>query len=190
MSKKYFQSYHMSSDYDGSKHEVGMFYNGADKAIVHDGAIVTFGDLEDHRVYSMKDWDEYKVSAPKAISDDFAVVDVVERSNGNIMGVNYREGVKTVDMTIEAGIPCNVRRLEHFDKVIFASGNFTADKAPEKGKFATATENDTLLTVVDEKPTGVLKYFEIKDSKPLVEGMIDTDVQYLCILHEVAKETI
>lgn len=190
MSKKYFQSYHMSSDYDGSKHEVGMFYNGEAKAEVHDGAIVTLGDLEDHRVYKMKDWDEYKVAAPKAIADDFAVVDAVETSNGDIMGVNRRVGIKTVGLTIAAGIPCNVRRFEHLDKVIFASGNFTEAKAPEIGKFAIPTVGSTLLTVVDNKPADVVKYFEIKDSKPLVEGMIDTDTQYLCILHEVARETI
>ena len=93
MAKKYFWKHLMSSDYDGSKLVKGRFYADAAPAEVHDGAIVVVGGLEDHAVYTgMKDLDTRKITAPTAVTDSVAIVDLVNVSEGHIMGELYREG--------------------------------------------------------------------------------------------------
>ena len=178
MAKKYFSKHLMSSEFDGSKLVKGRFYDKDAVAEIHDGALVVIGDLEDHAVYAgLKDLDTRAIKAPTAITDKVAIVDISNVSEGEIMGVRYREGIKTVGLTAEAGKVVRVRKLAEGDSFYLASGNFVG--APEAGKYAIPTANSTLFTIAETPTAGALAV-KIELALPLTEGTVNTDTKYLC----------
>lgn len=156
----------------------GVFYDGGSTAAIHDGAAVVIGDLEDHAVYSgIKDINVRKITAPSAATDVVAIVDYTNRSEGDIMGNTYREGVQTAGLEAPAGKVVRYRILAKHDSFYLATGNFVG--VPAEGKYAIPTANSTLWTVAEEATTdGVCLKIETK--KPLTEGTVNTDTLYFC----------
>ena len=103
----------------------GVFYDGGNTAAIHDGAAVVIGDLEDHAVYSgIKDINVRKITASSAATDVVAIVDYTNRSEGDIMGNTYREGVQTAGLEAPAGKVVRYRILAKHDSFYLATGNF------------------------------------------------------------------
>ena len=183
MAKKYFWRYLMSSETVLTQLVSGRYYDEDAVAEIHDGALVVIGDLEDHAVYAnIKDLDTHKITKPKAITDKVAIVDLVNVSEGNIQGELYREGFKTAGLTVSAGIPVRVRRLVEGDKFYLASGNFTGEVTV--GKYAIPTANSTLWTPASELTKNACG-IKILMAQPLVEGAVNTDTKYFCMVEQV-----
>ena len=181
MAKNFYKSNMMSEDVQ-SMLFTGIFVDGEGKeAECHNGAIVVKGAMADHGVYAgLKDPNVFKIAAPAADADKICVVDYVDVSRGEIMGVNYREGIKTYGIHAPAGARVRVRKLADGDTGYFAGDNFIG--APDAGKFAVATAGDTRLTVVGTAPEGK-PYFEIHFAKNTTEGMVNTGKDYFVEFH-------
>ena len=181
MAKNFYKSLMMSEDVQ-SMLFTGIFVDGEGKeAECHNGAIVVKGAMADHGVYAgLKDPNVFKIAAPAADTDKLCVVDYVDVSHGEIMGVNYREGIKTYGIPAPAGARVRVRRLAEGDTGYFSGDNF--EGAPAAGKFAVAAAGKTTLTVVDSAPEGK-PYFEIHFGKPTTEGMINVGTDYFVEFH-------
>lgn len=107
------------------------------------------------------------------------VVDYVGVSHGDIQGVTYRDGIKTIGLTAVAGEPVRVRIFKEADTFYLTTANFTG--TPAVGKFATAAADGT-WTIADTAPaTGA--YLKIETSKNLIMGTRNADVQYFCSVH-------
>lgn len=175
MAKNFFASCMASEDVRSLKY-TGVFFANNAEAEIHDGALVVKGDMMDHDVYAgLKDPNKYKIAAPAAATDPVDVVDYVDRSHGEIMGVNYREGIKTFGLVAPAGTPVRVRHPQKHDTAYFAADNFAS--APTEGKFAVATAGSTLWTpanAIDTTKTCI----KIEFAKPVTEGMIETGKEY------------
>lgn len=184
MAKKYFWRYLMSSENVLTQLVSGRYYDENDAlAEIHDGALVVIGDLEDHAIYSnIKDLDTHKITMPKAVTDKVAIVDLVNVSEGKIQGELYREGIKTVGLTVSAGIPVRVRRLVEGDKFYLATGNFTSDVTV--GEYAIPTADSTLWTPASELTANACG-IKILMEQPLVEGAVNTDTKYFCMVEQV-----
>ena len=185
MAKQVFWRNLMSSEFDGAKLVGGKFYNDADEAaVIHDGAIVAVGDLEDSVIYDgVKEYNVRKITAPASATDEVAIVDVSNVTAGEISGVTYRDGIKGTGLVVEAKKPARVRRVEKGDTFWLATGNFTAE--PVVGQYAIPTADSTLLTpVADKAASGTC--VKVEYSKPSIEGVINTDVMYLCTVVTVA----
>ena len=184
MAKKYFWRYLMSSENVLTQLVSGRYYDENDAlAEIHDGALVVIGDLEDHAIYSnIKDLDTHKITMPKAVTDKVAIVDLVNVSEGKIQGELYREGIKTVGLTVSAGIPVRVRRLVEGDKFYLATGYFSSDVTG--GKSAIPTANSTLWTPASELTANACG-IKILMEQPLVEGAVNTDTKYFCMVEQV-----
>lgn len=184
MPKKWFYKHLLSSEYDGSLLVKGRFYEDEKIAKIHDGAVVSIGDLEAHSVYSaVKDLDVRKITAPVSISDEIGIVDLVNVSEGRIGDNIYREGIKTIGLTVDAGIPVRVRRLNKGDSFYEAKGNFIGEV--QEGKFAIPTKGDTRWTIVDNATVGTTA-IKIDFVLPLVEGTVVTDDKILCTVTQIA----
>lgn len=175
---KIFQKNLMASEDVQSFLGTGVFYNGDETAEIHDGAAVVVGDIEAHSVYAnMKDVNVRKITAPKAATDVVAIVDYVNRSEGDIMGNTYREGIQTAGLVAPAGKQVRYRILAKGDSFYLGTDNFAG--APEVGKYAIPTANDTVWTINDVATTeGVC--LKIETTKPLTEGAVNTDTLYFC----------
>lgn len=186
MAKKLFWKNQMASEDVNSYLVSGRFYNDEDvPAEIHDGAIVVIGDLEDHALYDgIKDLNVRKITAPAAETDAIAIVDIVNVSEGDIKGVVYREGIKTTDMTQVAGVPVRVRIVKKIDSFNIGSGNI--DGEPVVGEYLIPQAGSTLLAPSATKVEGVT-CFKIEAKLPLTEGVIDTDVKYLCTAVSVVE---
>lgn len=184
MPKKWFYKHLLSSEYDGSLLVKGRFYEDGKIAKIHDGAVVSIGDLEAHSVYSaVKDLDVRKITAPISTSDEIGIVDLVNVSEGRIGDNTYREGIKTIGLTVDAGIPVRVRRLKKGDSFYSAKGNFIGEV--QEGKFAIPTKGDTKWTIVDNATVGTTA-IKIDFILPLVEGTVITDDKILCTVTQIA----
>ena len=185
MAKKLFWKNYMASEDVGSKLVHGRFYNDADEtAEIFDGALVTIGDLEDHAFYpGVKDLNVRKIKFATADTDEVAIVDIVERPNGDIMGVNYREGIKTAGMTALAGIPVRVRILDKLDSFNIGSGNIKGEAVV--GEYLIPEANTGLWIPSAEKVEGKTTV-KVEGTSPLTEGVVDTDVKYLCTIVALA----
>lgn len=185
MAKKYFWKYVMDSEDSLTKLVSGKFVDEeGEEQSIHDGALVVIGDLCDHSVYSnIKDLDLHKITTPAADTDKVAIVDIVTVANGDIAGQNYREGINTVGLEAPAGLPVRVRRLSVGDKFFLASGNFASD--PTIGEYAIPTADSTLFTPATSVAAGKTT-IKILDSMPLVEGTVDTDTKYFCMVEQIA----
>lgn len=178
MSKKLFQKSLMASEDVKAYLGTGVFYNGASTAAVDDGALVVVGGLEDSDAYTgIKDINKRKLTAPAATTDKVAIVDYVGVSHGEIMEVNYREGVKTAGLAASAGEAVRYRLPQVGDTFWLATGNFAT--APATGKFATPTAGATTYTVANSAAASGF-CVAIETSKKLTEGAVDTDTLYFC----------
>lgn len=186
MPKKWFYKHLMSSEFDGSLLVKGRYYKDDKVAEIHDGAVVTIGDLEMHSTYSvLRDLDVRKITAPSAIANEVAIVDLVNVSEGKIGDNTYREGKKTIGLTVEAGYAIRVRKFTKGDSFFLASGNFIG--TPAVGKYAVPTVNDTLWTVVDA-PVEEATAIKIELGLDLIEGTAVTETKYLCTVAQVAGD--
>lgn len=175
---KIFQKNLMASEDVQALLGTGVFYDGEVTAEIHDGALVTVGDIEGHSIYAnLKDVNVRKITAPKAEDNNYAIVDYVNRSEGEIMGVTYREGVKTAGLVAPAGKQVRYRFFKKNDSFYLGTDNFAG--APAVGKFAIPTEGDTVWTITDQKATEG-PCLKIETSKALTEGAVDTDTLYFC----------
>lgn len=175
MAKNFFASLMASEDVQSLIYR-GVFYTGESKAEVHDGALVVQGAMQDHDVYTgLKDPNSYAITAPTAATDPVHVVDYVDVSHGDIMGVNYREGVKTFGLTCPAGVGTRVRIPRKYDSAYFADGNFAT--APSVGQYAIPTANSTLWTPASEAATDKT-CIKIEFEKDVTEGMVNNGKEY------------
>ena len=175
---KIFQKNLMASEDVQSFLGTGVFYDGEEKAAIHDGAAVVVGDIEVHSVYAnMKDVNVRKLTAPEAATDVVAIVDYVNRSEGEIMGNVYREGIQTAGLEAPAGKQVRYRILSKGDSFYLGTDNFVG--APAEGKYAIPTAGDTVWTIADAvADKGVC--LKIEATKPLTEGAVNTDTLYFC----------
>lgn len=156
----------------------GVFYAEGEKAPIHDGALVEVGDIEAHSIYAnLKDVNIRKITAPTAETKNYAIVDYVNRSEGEIQGVTYREGIKTAGLTAPAGKQVRYRVFDKHDTFYLGTDNFIG--TPAVGKYAVPTAGDTLWTITDaiaeEGPC-----LKIETTKALTEGAVNTDTLYFC----------
>lgn len=175
---KIFQKNLMQSEDVKALLGTGIFYKGGKEAECPDGAIVAIGDLEAHSIYEgMKDVNVRKITAPTAETKDYAVVDYVGRSEGDINGVTYREGIKTAGIPVPAGRPTRYRIVKKGDTFYLGTDNFIG--TPAVGKFAKMTADATEWTIADEAAESGL-CVKIETTKALTEGAVDTDTLYFC----------
>ena len=174
---KIFQKNLMASEDVQSYLGTGVFYNGENKAAIHDGALVEIGDIEDHSMYEgLKDVNVRKITAPTEGTKRYAIVDYVGRSEGQIEGVTYREGIKTAGLEAPAGKEVRYRIMKEGDSFYLGTDNFIG--SPADGKYAIPTANSTLWTITDMPGTGLA--VKIETHKALTEGVVDTDTLYYC----------
>lgn len=176
MAKNFYKSLMMSEDVQSMLYS-GVFVDVDDnEAECHNGAIVVQGDMADHSVYAgLKDPNVFKIAAPVADTDEVAIVDYVDVSRGEIMGVEYREGIKTYGLVAPKGKKVRVRRLAKHDTGYFSADNFVS--TPAVGEYAVPTAGDTLWTPVAEAATDKT-CIKIHFSKPTTLGMVNTGVDY------------
>lgn len=175
---KIFQKNLMVSEDVKANLGTGVYYENDAEAPIHDGALVEIGDIMDHTVYAgMKDANVRKITAPTAGAKRLAIVDYVNRSHGNIMGVEYREGVKTAGLSAEKGEQVRYRIPGLNDTFWLGDENFS--EVPTEGAYATSTEGDTIWTVSAEAPTEGL-VVKIENIEPLTEGTVNTGKLYFC----------
>jgi len=186
MAKKLFWKNQMASEDVNSLLVSGRYYDTDGKiAEIHDGAIVVIGDLENHAIYEgVKDLNVRKITAPEASTDAIAIVDIANVSEGEIKGVVYREGIKTTDMTQEAGVPVRVRMLKKIDSFNIGAGNI--EGTPVVGEYLIPQAGSTLLAPSATKVEGTT-CFKVEAKLNLTEGVIDTDVKYLCTAVSVVE---
>ena len=183
MEKNFFASCMISEDVR-TKLYTGYFFDGEDKAAeIHDGALVVRGEMLDHDVFDgVKDPNKYKITAPAAATAPVDVVDYVDVSGGNIMGVRYREGIKTFGLVCPAGFPTRVRILGKWDTAYWAEGNFAS--TPTVGEYAIPTANDTVWTPVSAIDTAKT-CIKIEFVKDVIEGQANTGKEYFCTVVNV-----
>lgn len=156
----------------------GVFYDGNKTAAIHDGALVEVGDIESHSIYAnLKDVNVRKITAPTADTTNYAIVDYVNRSEGEIQGVTYREGIKTAGLVAPAGKQVRYRFFKKNDSFYLGTDNFIG--TPATGKYAIPTVGDTVWTITDAKATEG-PCVKIETTKALTEGAVDTDTLYFC----------
>lgn len=162
----------------------GYYYVSTTKTAIHDGAVVSVGDIEAHSVYaSLKDVNVRKLTAPSATTSKVAIVDYVDVSSGDINGVNYRMGYKTAGLVAPAGKLVRYRKLMVGDSFYLGKENF--DTAPADGKFANPTASDTIWTVANSALSNAT-VIKIETSKALTEGTVNTSTLYFCTVVSVA----
>lgn len=174
---KIFQKNLMASEDVQSYLGTGVFYDGGNKVAIHDGALIEIGDIEDHSMYEgLKDVNVRKITAPTSETKRYAIVDYVGRSEGQIEGVTYREGIKTAGLVAPAGKEVRYRIMKIGDSFYLGTDNFVG--SPADGKYAIPTANSTLWTITDDPGTGLA--VKIETHKALTEGVVDTDTLYYC----------
>ena len=159
----------MESQFNGAAlRSVRYRANGVD-ADIHDGALVTLGDLAVSKLYGkiygeeIKDYNVYVATAPAKDTDKIVIVDLDEVSQGVIAGNVYKEGIKLDGLRCLAGYPARAR-VPHAGDTYFVSGDCFAAE-PTVGKYATATVGDTHYTPVEEAAEGkfCVKIQAVKD---------------------------
>lgn len=174
---KNFRKSVMASETVHTLEYTGRFYdNGGNPAECHNGALVVQGAMEDHSVFDgLKDPNVYKITAPAADTDEIHVVDYVDVSHGEIMGVMHREGIKTYGISAPAGADIRVRIPKKHDKGYFAEENFATP--PTVGQYAVPTADSTLWTPSASKVTDKT-CIKIEYEKAVTEGMVNSGKEY------------
>lgn len=181
--KKMFQKNLMASEDVQSYLGTGRFYEAdaegeLKEAAITDGALVEIGGIENHSVYTgIKDVNVRKITVPTDDTVRYGIVDYVGRSEGEINGVLYREGVKTAGLSANAGENVRYRIPKVEDTFYLATGNFVG--TPGTGKYAIPTKNSVDWTISTSPATSGLCVL-IETSKNLTEGAVDTDTLWFC----------
>ena len=178
MSKTFSKALMMSEDV---KSYVGscIFQANSVNAPVSDGALVTLGNLVADTTYAATgdyDWNLYIATAPAAVTDDVAIIDLAEISAGTIGGNNYKIGVQIFDLVQAAGKPARFRRLAKYDKFWLSAGCFAT--TPTVGKFAGATASSVNHTPADTKPVSGYAV-KIQAKTALTTGNVSAEDNYL-----------
>lgn len=159
----------MESQFNGAALRSARYQvNGVD-ADIHDGALVTLGDLAVSKLYGnvygaeIKDYNVYLATAPAKDTDKIVLVDLDEISQGVIAGNVYKEGIKLDGLRCLAGYPARVR-VPHSGDTYFVSGDCFVSE-PTVGQYATATVGDTHYTPAAEAAEGkfCVKIQAVKD---------------------------
>lgn len=175
---KIFQKNLMASEDVQSYLGTGVYYKDGNVSEIHDGALVAIGDIEGHSIYEgLKDVNVRKITAPTAETKRYAIVDYVDRSEGDIQGVTYREGIKTAGLVARAGKQVRYRIMKKEDSFYLGTDNFIG--TPAEGKYAIPTADSTLWTISDQAAENGLS-LKIETTKALTEGAVDTDTLYFC----------
>lgn len=176
MAKNFYKSLMMSEDVQSMLYS-GVFVDAeGNEAECHNGAIVAQGDMADHSVYTgMKDPNVFKIAAPVSDTEEIGIVDYVDVSHGEIMGVDYREGIKTYGLIAPKGRRVRVRRLAKHDTGYFSADNFVSK--PTEGQYAIPTAGDTRWTPVADVAADKT-CIKIHFAKATTEGMINTGTDY------------
>lgn len=178
MSKTFSKALMMSEDV---KSYVGscIFQKSGSDAPITDGALVKLGNLVADTTYAAAgdyDWNLYIATAPTAVTDDVAIIDLAEISAGTIGGNNYKIGVQIFDLVQAAGKPARFRRLAKYDKFWLSAGCFAS--TPVVGEFAGATANSVDHTPADEQPASGYA-IKIQAKTALTTGNISNEDNYL-----------
>ena len=161
----------------------GAFYKDGERAEVMDGALVTIGDLEDHSIYEgEKDLNTRKIEAPAADTDPVGIVDYDGVSQGAIMDVLYRDGVKTYGLTCPATEKTRVRKLMKGDTFWTDEGNFAS--APTVGQYAVPTASDVKWTPAGSAET-TKTCVKVELKRSVTEGTVNTHTEYFCTVVNV-----
>ena len=158
-------------------------------APIHDGALVTLGELAKNDPYNYnigageteyKDDNVYLATAPETANDKVVIVDLSTVSQGPILGNEYKIGIKLYGLSAEAGMPARARRMKEGDKFWLSNDCFTGDTEPSVGAYAVATAGDTHHSVLADL-TGTEKYSaKIEDERDFVVGNKVIGKLYLC----------
>lgn len=184
MAKKLFWKNQMLSEDVNSYLVSGKYYVNDALAEIHDGALVVAGDFINHAYYEgIKDLSCRKLTAPQASTDEVVIVDLVERSHGEIMGNDYRLGRKTAGMTEVAGIPVRARKLAVLDSFIIGAGN--VEGTPVVGQYLVPKGSGSTLFVPSAAKVTNGLCVKVEDDMVLIEGVVDTDKKYLCTVVNV-----
>lgn len=184
---KFIQKVNMASETVNSYMRSGILTAEDTPTAINSGDFLIVKGLMNNEVLEYfgqetKDFNKFEMRLP-ATADVTAenitvyVADPVNVSSGDIMGVTYREGVKTLGVTVPANEPSSLRKLVADDMFYLGEDNFVS--TPTVGKFAVLTNNDARLTpATADSATGLC--IAIEDSKPFVEGIDVTATGYLC----------
>jgi hypothetical protein len=180
MAKKLFWKNQMLSEDVNSYLVSGKYVDENGKvAEIHDGALVVVGDFINHAYYEgVKDLSCRTLTAPEAPTDEIVIVDLAERSHGEVMGVDYRIGRKTAGMTAIAGIPVRCRKLAKIDSFIIGAGNINGEAVVGEYLVPEGSGSTLFVPSVEKATEGIC--VKVETDMPLTEGVIDTDVKYLC----------
>lgn len=153
-------------------------------AEIHDGALVTLGDLAPNAAYDIGgvsgslDDNTFLSTAPAATTDDVVIVDLAHVSNGLIGGNNYKIGIKQVGLKMEAGFPSRYRVISKGDRFWLSGDCFIG--TPAKGKYAIPTAGSTKHTVADSAPTTTGYCVKIIDTREFTVGNTSEGSLYFC----------
>lgn len=164
--------------------KTGAFYDtGDDRAEVEDGALVVLGALEKHAIYEgLKDLNTHKIKYPEADTDSVAIVDYDDRSYGEIMGVTYRDGIKTYGISCPANKLTRVRIPMKGDSFWLDSDNFAS--TPTVDQYAIPTAGSGKYT---PSASAVTDKFcvQVVEKKETAEGAVNTRTEYFCVVTNV-----
>lgn len=161
------------------------FQDGEDEyAEIHDGALVTLGNLAPNDPYNIGDTSDmlddnvYLSKAPAATTDPVVIVDIAGVSEGVIAGNNYKIGIKQVGLRGMPGYAVRYRIPMKHDRFWLSEDCFAS--APTVGQYATATANSTKHTPAAAE-TGDGSYcVKIEDSRDFTVGNSAYGKLYLC----------
>ena len=147
-------------------------------AEVEDGALVVVGGLASSTVYTdRKDMNVFEITAPAAVTDEIAIVDIADVSKGDVRGQVWREGIRTDGLVAEAGQPVRVRILKKYDRFEVDDSAFVS--APTVGQYAVATAGSTKFTPAEAAVDGQF-CVKIEMAKDFVLGQTVSGKKYYC----------
>lgn len=187
---KFFQKVNMTSESVDSYNRTGLFktYSGSvgTNASVDSGAFVVISKgLAPNDTYNaflsgstIVDINTFIATCPNAATDKpVYVVDVVKVTDGTIAGNVYREGVKTLSMTANAGEKVALRFLDYTDQFILGADNFAS--APTVGQYAVLTAGSA-VTLTGSAGAGSGFAVRVEQKQTISEGIDANGVGYLC----------
>jgi hypothetical protein len=179
---RFFQKVNMASESVASYNRTGLYQESGANAVAYPGYFVKVTGLADNTIYAasgIKDLNKLIVTTPATPTTDkgIFVLDPVKVSEGTINGNVYREGVKTIGLSVNAGEPTAMRELVALhEQFLLGADNFQS--APTVGQYAVLTANDPDLTPASSIPaTGFT--VAIDGATNVTQGLTAISV-YLC----------
>lgn len=170
---KIFQKIIMGSEFDVNMLKAGVFHDAEGvESEVEDGAFVSILEPMPHDLYEgLKDLNARKITAYDEEAPIYGFIDYVGVSHGDILGVNYREGIKIAGTYPCAGERVRVRMLALGDEFWLGDENFSGTP-DESNKYAIPEAGETTMSVTGSMPDSGL-CLEIEDSKDLIMGQVN-----------------